>query len=136
MGPTISGEMEYTMESTHQSCSRQQVNWDKVDKDGKRWVEIHGKKLLQQWLLLWELRNKERHGADQEAQNRQRLSLFTTQLTTLYELRSQVMPRDRRLFYKNVNEHIAARPDLNLLMEDSHIEQQSKKAPNRPNNRA
>ena len=99
----------------HQSYSRQQVNWDKEDKDGKRWVEIHGKKLLQQWLLLWELRNKERHGVDQEAQNRQRLSLLTTQLTTLYELRSQVMPRDRRLFYSNVNEHIAARPDLNLM---------------------
>ena len=49
---------------SHMHCvyAHAQEGWTGQEKDGICWVVCHGKKLMEQWLLLWSIRNKEKHG--------------------------------------------------------------------------
>ena len=70
---------------------------------------------MEQWLHLWQLRNEERHGADEEAKQHHRHTLLMNQLQDLYFLKDKVAPRDRNLFYTDVDQHMGTRPNLDLL---------------------
>jgi hypothetical protein len=83
--------------------------------DGETWVFQHGIILMDQWLKLWQIRNEERHGKDTNEKQQKRASTLTRQLQDIYTFRSQVIPRDRSLFYATPEEHMAARPNLDQL---------------------
>ena len=99
----------------HGMYAGRQPTWDSQEQDGKRWVAYLGTMLLQRWMKLWTLRNQERHGADQQAQHRHRYTILMKELTTLYELRNEVAPRDRSIFFSSATQHMEARPDLNTI---------------------
>jgi len=99
----------------HTLYAENRPNWKSHEADGKQWVTIHGRMLLQQWLTLWKIRNAERHGADQQERQRTRYSHLQKELTELYKLRTEVTPRDRNIFYTTATEHMKASPELNTL---------------------
>jgi hypothetical protein len=99
----------------HTKYARQQHGWTMGEKEGDNWVIGHGHLLLEQWLKLWQTRNEERHGADLETRQRHRQTVITTQLQEIYKLRTKVIPRDRHLFYSSPEEHLATRPNLDLI---------------------
>ena len=99
----------------HSLYARSQAQWTTKQGDGDLWVVTHGKKLLEQWLLLWSQRNSERHGADMESRQQARHAILLTELEKLYTLRKDVTPNDRSVFYTSATQHVRARPDPNVL---------------------
>ena len=85
------------------------------DADGTRWVRQFGQLLLSAWLELWDLRNKERHGKDEEERKAKRIDSLKTQLEELYQLKSKVLPADRSIFLFDADTHMKLRPNLDGL---------------------
>jgi hypothetical protein len=77
---------------------------------GTQWTLRMSRILIDQWLLVWTLRNTERH--KQEDSNHQNLRKQVAQkvLTELYGHRRQMCPNDTHIFYTTVQEHLAAHP--------------------------
>ena len=70
---------------------------------------------MKAWFTLWDLRNKERHGKDQEAHKAKRLELLTAQLNQLYALKHAVLPAHKKLFLRDSTQHLQLRPNLDGL---------------------
>ena len=71
-----------------------------------RWTTAMGRRLLDRWLALWDIRNEERHGRDAEQKQAAKLQHITAQLEDIYSYKSRVCPNDVHLFYSNVEEHL------------------------------
>lgn len=82
---------------------------------GKSWVLGVGRLLLDQWLLLWKLRNEERHGKDMQEQNRIRQQIVTSELMELYTYKNKVCPADRSLFHDSVEDHLSQHTSLDVI---------------------
>ena len=104
----------------HRMYAGSQLAWEAQEQEGSKWVTYHGTILLQRWMKLWTLRNQERHGEDQQAHHRNRYTILLKELTTLYELRNEVTPRDRSIFFSSVAQHMEAKPDLNNIEDWIH----------------
>lgn len=82
---------------------------------GQLWVRSTGRYLIDQWLVLWTLRNEQRHGADQSNQTRIRRERVVAELEELYALKSQVCPMDKSLFHDTIQIHMANHPSTEIL---------------------
>ena len=87
--------------------------------DGNIWVQKCGRHLIERWLVLWRLRNHERHGATQEERKAKLEATLLHQLEEYYNLRQTVVPFDRQLLfpYENAETHLQASKDLESLQE-------------------
>ena len=79
------------------------------------WTMGLGRMLIDQWLELWQLRNNQRHGQDQENQRSIREQALYSELKHLYTYRSRVCPTDKNLFHSSADEHIANHPSLDAI---------------------
>jgi len=70
---------------------------------------------MERWLLLWKIRNEERHGRDLNERSRVRQEILQHELNELYALRHEVAPVDRTLFFPTIEQHSRARPTLDAL---------------------
>ena len=73
--------------------------------DGRTWVRKAGQRLLADWFDLWNLRNKERHGATAEEQYRKKSEIVTSQTRELYNKRQDTMATDRAMYCTTIEEH-------------------------------
>ena len=71
--------------------------------------------MMEQWLQLWSIRNKEKHGQDQESQHRVRYGRVLHELTKQYELRPAVVPCDRQIFFQTATQHMQAHKNLDVI---------------------
>lgn len=53
----------------------------------------------------WEARNSEKHGIDKDTREAKLLEMAQIETQQLYNIRNQVLPRDRALFYATLDEH-------------------------------
>ena len=74
-----------------------------------------GQILITAWLDLWDLRNKERHGKDEEERKEKRAESLRNQLEALYRLKPKVLPADRSIFLFDADTHMKLRPNLDGL---------------------
>ena len=56
-------------------------------------------------LILWELRNKDKHGRDAQHEKSQRLLRLHAELEALYALRPYVLSKDREFFWDSLENH-------------------------------
>ena len=82
---------------------------------GKEWLLSVSRLLLDQWLLLWKLRNEQRHGKDDEQRQASRKETITSTLRHLYTYREKVCPVDRHIFYQNYEEHLLHHTSLDAI---------------------
>lgn len=73
---------------------------------GPLWVLGLSRMLIDRWLDLWNIRNNERHGKDQDIQLKLREQLAQIALVELYELKREVCPADTHIFYDTLEEHL------------------------------
>jgi exonuclease III len=99
----------------HEVFASSQTGWQRLDKDGRLWVVHHGRRILEQWLKVWELRNIEKHGHDQESCRRTRHNRVMTELTNIYQLRTMVMPCDRHVFHDSALQHAHDHTNLDTI---------------------
>lgn len=79
---------------------------------GHDWVRLIGRYFIDRWLILWSLRNEQRHGADHESQKHIQKQQITAKLQTLYTYRNKVCPADQHIFYETAQIHIDNHPSL------------------------
>ena len=77
---------------------------------GHQWVLVLSRTLIDQWLELWEIRNKERHGRDVHEAKLIRTRTVFAKLQELYTYRNKVCPIDRCLFYNTIEDHLQRHP--------------------------
>ena len=65
-----------------------------------------GRLLVDQWLLLWKLRNEQRHGQDQIRQTQLREQIIHSQMRELYSYRNAVLPCDQTIFQESLESHL------------------------------
>jgi hypothetical protein len=53
----------------------------------------------------WETRNSARHGIDDVTKEKARIEQAQREIVTMYEIKNDVLPRDRELFYATTEEH-------------------------------
>ena len=82
---------------------------------GTTWVTLKGQQLLETWFTLWETRNLERHGRDEQERQAKRANLIRSQLEELYKLKSKVLPAHRRLFLTDAKTHFEMTTVLDSL---------------------
>ena len=80
-----------------------------------RWSRSVVLHFLQRWLQLWKLRNNSRHGEDPETVAIALRIQVHRELAQLYSFRSEIMPRDKDLFYPTVANHIEAHPSTTVI---------------------
>jgi hypothetical protein len=85
------------------------------NKSGAQWCRSAATHFLQRWLQLWQLRNNSRHGKDPVAKSIALRAQVLRELTQLYSLRLDVLPRDQALFYPTVEAHIAAHKSTSVI---------------------
>lgn len=88
---------------------------DSPSMTGRTWVRSLGRLLIDRWLILWSLRNEQRHGADQQNQSRIHKERVTEELTALYSQKDRVCPSDRHIFYENIQMHVQQHPSTAAL---------------------
>lgn len=86
-----------------------------VQISGSLWILQAGRTLIDQWYKVWEMRNKDRHRRDNEQLQKQRATLIHCELRRLYNLRPQMCPVDRRIFYESAGSHIQRHPSIDQL---------------------
>jgi hypothetical protein len=69
------------------------------------WIVGVGRLLIDQWLILWKLRNEQRHGADQARHSQIRETVLRNELQQLYTYKSQVCPIDSHIFHESEELH-------------------------------
>jgi hypothetical protein len=79
------------------------------------WSVGLGRLLIDQWFELWQLRNIQRHGKDQEHQHTIREQALMSELRHLYTYRSRVCPNDKGIFHASLTEHLANHPSLDTI---------------------
>jgi hypothetical protein len=70
---------------------------------------------MAQWLKLWKLRNEARHGKDAAAREEALFRHVHSEMQAMYELRMQVHPLDRHIFYPTLAEHLDNHPKAHHL---------------------
>ena len=85
------------------------------DANGTKWVRQFGQILMTAWLELWDLRNKERHGRDEEERKAKRVESLRKQLEELYSLKTKVLQADRSIFLFDADTHMKLSPNLDGL---------------------
>lgn len=86
-----------------------------TEKESSTWLLRLGRMLIDQWLLLWKLRNDQRHGKDQAHHTQLREHILHSELRELYEYKTRVCPADRSLFHGSAAEHIERHPKLEAI---------------------
>jgi hypothetical protein len=74
--------------------------------DGHAWVTTQGKQFIKAWFEIWDTRNKERHGRDEEEQTAKRKERALSHLEELYKLKDKVLPAHRQLFLQDAQTHL------------------------------
>jgi hypothetical protein len=98
--------------STMQHRYLKHNGWSTQQRNGRTWTSSVSKHFLNQWLVLWDLRNGERHGKDDSTRKAVLQERVHKELHTLYSLRMRVLPRDRKHFFASVAEHLQEQPNL------------------------
>ena len=96
--------------------------------NGQSWVLSIGRLLIDQWLVLWKLRNEERHGKDEKTQKQARLQVLTSELKELYSYKTRVSPTDKCIFYNSVEEHLRHHVSLDHIEDWISIHREAIKA--------
>jgi hypothetical protein len=65
-----------------------------------------GRLLIDQWFLVWNLRNEQRHGKDKARQSQLRAQILHSQMRELYSYRNDVLPCDRSIFQESLESHL------------------------------
>ena len=74
---------------------------------GQRWqIAIIGT-IWQQWFLLWELRNKDLHGADARSKALAEQRVVDRMLIDIYDFRNQMEPSVRQLLHQDITDHFS-----------------------------
>ena len=60
--------------------------------------------------LLWEIRNAAQHGIDAESREAILLATAIRETESLYDIREEVRPRDKDLYYRTIEEHCEQEP--------------------------
>lgn len=82
---------------------------------GHMWVISIGRLIFDQWIVLWKIRNEERHGKDEQLRRQARLKILTSELQELYTYKNRVCPHDRQIFHSSVEEHLRIHASLDHL---------------------
>ena len=82
---------------------------------GTNWVTQLGQRLLRSWFEVWETRNQERHGKDEEARKEKRKDTIKFQLNELYKLKHKVLPAHLHLFLSDAQTHFSTTTVLDSL---------------------
>jgi hypothetical protein len=67
-------------------------------KNAQTWSTTIIQTILGQWLELWAIRNKDRHGRDWQTQNTAAKDQATREITQLYEYKGRIMPQHEWIF--------------------------------------
>jgi hypothetical protein len=82
---------------------------------GKQWTLSFARLLINRWIILWKLRNEQRHGEDEAQRQQIRKKITIKALEELYALREKVCPADRSIFYNTIEDHIARHQSTNAI---------------------
>jgi endonuclease/exonuclease/phosphatase family metal-dependent hydrolase len=91
------------------------LHTDSETHSGQQWATRLSRILIDQWMKVWKLRNKDRHGVDRATQIAIRESIILSELEELYSYKHQVCPIDRHLFYVDIRDHMSHHPSLDAL---------------------
>ena len=72
---------------------------------GTRWVIGVTSVVWKHLRKEWETQNSARHGIDDETKEKARIEQAQREIVTMYEMKNDVLPRDRELFYATTEEH-------------------------------
>ena len=94
-------------------------HWQAEFCNGDNWVRTCGQFLLEQWIKLWNIRNNERHGADEKAKQAKLQATISQQLEYYYAQQHTVLPADRPVLfpYENAMSHLQRQTNLEQLQE-------------------
>ena len=73
-------------------------------RSGQRWQHSVISEIWSQWFLLWEMRNKDLHGATENARTRAAREEVERTLRDLYDLREQMEPSVQQLLCQDLAE--------------------------------
>jgi hypothetical protein len=95
---------------------RWSLEWSRLQEEHQRlqgknyqatsWLLGLSRLLIDQWFLVWDLRNKQRHGNDQSQHSKLRAQIIYSQMQELYALRQHVLPCDQSIFYESMEAHL------------------------------
>jgi hypothetical protein len=71
---------------------------------GNKWVSAICTVITKAWLELWDLRNKDRHGADSNLKSVALHAQAVREITILYSYQNTVLQKDRSIFATDLNE--------------------------------
>jgi hypothetical protein len=74
--------------------------------DPTTWLLGLGRLLIDQWLIVWQLRNEQRHGQDQVRHSQLRAQILHSQMQELYSYRHAVLPCDQSIFQESLEAHL------------------------------
>jgi hypothetical protein len=87
--------------------ARQSRSTENKRQTGQRWQIAIISTLWQQWFLLWEMRNKELHGADSRSQAQAERRVVERTLIDIYDIRNQMEPSVQQLLHRDIAEHFS-----------------------------
>jgi hypothetical protein len=79
------------------------------------WLLGLGRLLIDEWLVLWKLRNEQRHGRDQAKHSQIRELVLRNELQHLYTYRTQVCHIDRHIFHESAEMHLTQNNNLDNI---------------------
>ena len=79
------------------------------------WILGIGRLLIDQWMVLWKLRNEQRHGVDQARHSRIRELVLRNELEQLYAYKSEVCPNDSHIFHDSAEAHLNQNQNLDHI---------------------
>ena len=105
----------------HQQAYHQKATSPSIATEGKKWITQIGHLLLHSWHEIWQVRNNERHGQEHQHREAFMLHVVTAELQELYQLKNDVCPSDRHLFYSDAAEHLQRHPNLQQIEDWIHL---------------
>ena len=92
-----------------------QISNDDKKLSGQLWTSAITGRTWTSWQTLWELRNGDVHGRDENTRQIATMLKVKRELTEIYKLKGKVMPVDAPAFRASVAAHIAATPGVDDL---------------------
>ena len=80
-----------------------------------KWILGIGRLLIDQWLVVWKLRNEQRHGIDEARHSRIREQVLRAELHQLYGYKNQVCPIDSHIFQESAEVHLHQANNLDTI---------------------
>jgi hypothetical protein len=77
-----------------------------INLSGEKWTASICTVITTMWLTLWDLRNKDRHGADSSLQSQALKEQATCEIKILYTSQDKVLQKDKLIFNKDISLHI------------------------------